>query len=164
MMWIGLMKRCGSGCSSTTEGTPFFRDDHGQFEMGGYRVDEQEIRTCAQVARADSIYQKRIWERLWYRTWTGRCKAFRTETADISCKGAFEETVHSDSEWLHQCVGCRDRGSSIKGLRENIASTTVLLISQRISTVMKTDRILCMEEWGSKGFGTHEELMQDCVL
>lgn len=39
---------------------------------------------------------------------------------------------------------------------------TVLLISQRIATVRRADRILCLEDGIACGFGTHEELMKDC--
>ena len=42
------------------------------------------------------------------------------------------------------------------------AGMTVLLVSQRISTVMKADHILCMEDGRICGFGSHEELMADC--
>ena len=36
---------------------------------------------------------------------------------------------------------------------------SVLLISQRISTVMKADRILCLENGLMRGLGTHDELI-----
>lgn len=39
---------------------------------------------------------------------------------------------------------------------------TVLLISQRISTVMRADRILCLENGKIRGIGTHDELMAGC--
>ena len=39
---------------------------------------------------------------------------------------------------------------------------TVLLISQRISTVMRADRILCLENGKIRGIGTHNELMGGC--
>lgn len=39
---------------------------------------------------------------------------------------------------------------------------TILLISQRISTVMRTDRILCLDNGQIQGFGSHEELMAGC--
>ena len=39
---------------------------------------------------------------------------------------------------------------------------TVLLISQRISTVMRADRILCLENGKIRGIGTHDELMARC--
>ena len=41
---------------------------------------------------------------------------------------------------------------------------TVLLISQRISTVRRADRILCMEDGKVQGLGTHEELMEGCGI
>ena len=39
---------------------------------------------------------------------------------------------------------------------------TVLLISQRISTVMRADRILCLNNGVVQGFGTHAELLEKC--
>ena len=39
---------------------------------------------------------------------------------------------------------------------------TVLLVSQRIATVMKADHILCMEDGRVCGFGSHQDLMTDC--
>lgn len=44
----------------------------------------------------------------------------------------------------------------------NPGAMTVLLVSQRIATVMKADHILCMEDGRVCGFGTHEELLADC--
>ena len=41
---------------------------------------------------------------------------------------------------------------------------TVLLVSQRISTVMRTDRILCLDNGCIQGYGTHEELMASCKI
>lgn len=42
------------------------------------------------------------------------------------------------------------------------AALTILLISQRISTVMRADRILCLDDGHVQGFGTHDELMKNC--
>ncbi len=39
---------------------------------------------------------------------------------------------------------------------------TVFLISQRIAAVMRSDRILCLENGNVQGFGTHQELMKTC--
>lgn len=49
-------------------------------------------------------------------------------------------------------------------LREQCAQMTVLLISQRISTVMRTDRILCLQDGRVMGFGTHKELLENCPV
>lgn len=43
-----------------------------------------------------------------------------------------------------------------------IKDTTVFLISQRISTVRRADRILVLGDGRMQGFGTHEALLQSC--
>lgn len=66
---------------------------------------------------------------------------------------------------LDDCTSALDattEAAVLQGLRENASNTTVLLISQRISTVMRADRILCLENGLVKGFGTHQELMKHC--
>ena len=66
---------------------------------------------------------------------------------------------------LDDCTSALDASTEaevLKGLKEEAAEMTVLLISQRISTVMNTDRVLCMEEGQIRGFGTHEELLEHC--
>ncbi|HBA62514.1 MAG TPA: ABC transporter [Lachnospiraceae bacterium] len=66
---------------------------------------------------------------------------------------------------LDDCTSALDAATEatvLNGLREEAADITVLLISQRISTVMKADRILCLEDGHMCGFGTHEELLLHC--
>ena len=66
---------------------------------------------------------------------------------------------------LDDCTSALDATTEarvLQGLRENVTDMTVLLVSQRISTVMRTDKIICMEDGRVKGFGTHEELLQSC--
>lgn len=50
----------------------------------------------------------------------------------------------------------------LSGLRRHLQKVTVLLISQRISTVRRADRILCLENGTVQGIGSHEELMAKC--
>lgn len=50
----------------------------------------------------------------------------------------------------------------LSGLRRHLQKVTVLLISQRISTVRRADRILCLENGTVQGIGSHEELMATC--
>ncbi len=67
---------------------------------------------------------------------------------------------------LDDCTSALDAGTEaavLNGLRRCIKNMTVLLISQRISTVMRADRILCLENGTVRGFGTHAELMAGCT-
>lgn len=66
---------------------------------------------------------------------------------------------------LDDCTSALDATTEaqvLAGIRRESAGMTVLLVSQRISTVMKADHILCMEDGRICGFGSHEELMADC--
>ncbi len=46
-----------------------------------------------------------------------------------------------------------------KSLRENSSSMTVLLVSQRVSSVQHADKIIVFDEGRIVGVGTHEQLM-----
>lgn len=66
---------------------------------------------------------------------------------------------------LDDCTSALDASTEsavLKGLRSESSHMTVLLISQRVSTVMRADKILCMEDGQIRGFGTHQELMEGC--
>ena len=49
-----------------------------------------------------------------------------------------------------------------KAIREHYADTTMIVIAQRVSSIMALDQILVLEEGRIIGQGTHEELLQTC--
>ena len=49
-----------------------------------------------------------------------------------------------------------------KALYESTENATVLIVAQRISTIMNADQILVLEEGRVVGHGTHKELLQTC--
>lgn len=51
-----------------------------------------------------------------------------------------------------------------KALKETAAGATVLIVSQRISTIRDADMILVMDRGTIVGQGSHEELMQNCAV
>lgn len=51
-----------------------------------------------------------------------------------------------------------------KAIAENYSDTTSIIIAQRISSVMNCDKILVLEQGRVLGYGTHEELMEDCDI
>ena len=66
---------------------------------------------------------------------------------------------------LDDCTSALDantESSVLKGLSEMETKATVLLISQRISTVMRADKILVLSNGTVQGFGTHAELLEKC--
>lgn len=66
---------------------------------------------------------------------------------------------------LDDCTSALDAETEnrvLTALRELNGSFTLLLISQRVSTVMKADTILCLDNGRLMGAGTHEELLKNC--
>jgi len=47
-------------------------------------------------------------------------------------------------------------------LRRDLADATVLIVAQRVGTILHADRIVVLEDGGVAGIGTHEELMRTC--
>lgn len=51
-----------------------------------------------------------------------------------------------------------------KAIREQYHDTTSIIIAQRISSIMKLDHILVIEEGKMVGYGTHETLLETCKV
>lgn len=51
-----------------------------------------------------------------------------------------------------------------KSIRDKYKDTTSIIIAQRISSVMKLDKILVLEEGRMVGYGNHEELLNSCSV
>ena len=49
-----------------------------------------------------------------------------------------------------------------KALRENTKDKTVIIVAQRIGTVMDADNIIVLDKGKIVGMGRHEELMERC--
>jgi ATP-binding cassette subfamily B protein len=49
-----------------------------------------------------------------------------------------------------------------KALETKVADSTVIIVAQRISTILHADQILVLDEGRIVGKGTHEELMKTC--
>lgn len=51
-----------------------------------------------------------------------------------------------------------------KALSEKVSDSTVIIVAQRISTVLHAEQILVMDEGRIVGRGTHEELLANCEV
>jgi ATP-binding cassette, subfamily B, multidrug efflux pump len=49
-------------------------------------------------------------------------------------------------------------------LRRETADATVLVVAQRVATVMDADRIIVLDEGRVAGIGTHRQLLRECPV
>ncbi len=51
-----------------------------------------------------------------------------------------------------------------KALSEKVAGSTVIIVAQRISTILNADKIIVLDEGRIVGIGRHEELLESCEI
>ncbi|MDR3072286.1 MAG: ABC transporter ATP-binding protein/permease, partial [Clostridiales Family XIII bacterium] len=49
-------------------------------------------------------------------------------------------------------------------LADNLGQTTVIVVAQRISTILHADKIVVLDDGQIAGIGTHSELMSSCEV
>ena len=49
-----------------------------------------------------------------------------------------------------------------KALKEQTSNSTILIVTQRISTILQADQIIVLDDGDIVGKGTHKELMKTC--
>ena len=49
-----------------------------------------------------------------------------------------------------------------KALKEHTVNSTVIIVAQRISTILHADQIIVLDEGKVAGIGTHKELLKNC--
>ena len=133
---------------------------------GSDTADEMALREAARIACADAFIEKAGSEGAYgYEAMLGQ--------GGVNLSGGQKQRLSLARALvrkpkvliLDDCTSALDAETEAKvlnGLHHLPYKPTVLLISQRISTVMRADRILCMADGTVQGYGSHEELMASC--
>lgn len=131
---------------------------------GKETASDEEVRRAAQIACADSFIEKMADG---YQTLLGQ--------GGVNLSGGQKQRISLARALvgnpkvliLDDCTSALDAQTEamvLAGLRRHTCDMTILLISQRISTVMRADRILCLDNGEVQGYGSHSELMKNCEI
>ena len=82
--------------------------------------------------------------------------------ADMLDRGRAQVRVLSSGEKWFGVTYREDKPSVVAALREKTEDATVIIVAQRISTILHADRIIVLDEGRIAGMGTHGQLLRDC--
>ena len=88
-----------------------------------------------------------------------------TETRHLSAAKAAEAVARLTCSAVENGVGCiyKKTDSALRqALSKETGNATVVIVAQRVSTIMNADRIIVMDEGKVMGIGTHRELLNTC--
>ncbi len=131
-------------------------------KYGNESVGEEDIRTAAEIAQAmDFISEKE--EGFKSDISQGGTNVSGGQKQRLSIARALvkkpEIFIFDDS---FSALDFKTDAALRRALKEKTENATVLVVAQRISTVMAADQILVLDEGQVVGIGTHRELMENC--
>ena len=132
--------------------------------FGNEAATDEEIRTAAQIAQADTFIEEK----------SGRYESSIAQGGSNVSGGQKQRLSIARAIAKHPKIYIFDDSFSAldfktdaalrKALGERVQDATVLIVAQRISTILHADQILVLDEGRIVGRGTHEELLRSCEV
>ena len=144
------------------KGVLFSGDIESNIKFGGDFINDQDMKLAAQIAQATEFIE-------------GKTEGYASE---ISQGGTNVSGGQKQRLSIARAIAKKpkvflfdDSFSALdyktdvvlrKALNENISDATVIIVAQRISTILHADQIIVLDEGKIAGIGTHEELLRNC--
>ena len=133
-------------------------------EFGNRELDERELAKALNIAQASEIIKNKengLEEKVEEngRNFSGGQKQRLTIARALA--GKPEILILDDSA---SALDFATDAALRRALKAETQGMTVLMVSQRVSTVKAADRILVLDDGTMAGLGTHEELMESCEV
>ena len=131
-------------------------------KYGGDAITDEDMREAASIAQAEEFIGEKP---------EGYRSAIAQEGSNVSGGQRQRLSIaraiarHPQIYLFDDSFSALDYKTDLK-LRQELAkrteNATVIIVAQRISTILHADKILCMEDGKIVGQGSHEALMQSC--
>ena len=132
--------------------------------FGNRSASDEEIRRAAQIAQADDFIEEKA-EKFDSPIAQGGSNVSGGQKQRLAIARAIAKHpqifVFDDS---FSALDLKTDAKLRRALNESITGSTVIIVAQRISTILHADRILVLDEGRIVGMGTHEELLKTCEV
>ena len=131
-------------------------------KYGNQDIPEEQMRAAAQVAQAASFIEEKP-EQYETEIAQGGSNVSGGQKQRLSIARAIaidpEIYIFDDS---FSALDFKTDSALRKALKEHTADSTVLIVAQRISTILHAEQIIVLDEGRIVGKGTHKELLKTC--
>lgn len=150
---IGFVPQKASLFSGTIESNLKYGDEN---------AGEEEIRTAAQIAQAMDFIDERP-EGMGAEIAQGGMNVSGGQRQRLSIARALVKKppiyIFDDS---FSALDFKTDAALRKALKSYAASSTLLIVGQRVASIMNADQIIVLDNGRVAGIGTHQELMESC--
>lgn len=144
------------------KGVLFSGDIESNLKFGGSFITDEDMEEAAQIAQAMEFIESKP-------------KGFQSEISQggTNVSGGQKQRLsiaraiakHPKICLFDDSFSALDYKTDVvlrKALNEKLSDATVIIVAQRISTILHADRIIVLDEGRIAGMGTHEELLRSC--
>ena len=130
--------------------------------FGGEHITEERMKKAASIAQAEEfICQKKEQYDSEIAQGGNNVSGGQKQRLSIARAIAAEPKIYLFDDSF-SALDYKTDAALRKALRENTKEATVIIVAQRISTILHADQILVLEDGKIVGQGTHEELLKNC--
>ena len=131
-------------------------------KFGGEHITEERMKKAASIAQAEEfICQKKEQYDSEIAQGGNNVSGGQKQRLSIARAIAAEPKIYLFDDSFY-ALDYKTDAALRKALRENTKEATVIIVAQRISTILHADQILVLEDGKIVGQGTHEELLKNC--
>lgn len=144
------------------KGVLFSGDIESNIKFGGDFITDEDMKEAAQIAQAMEFIESKP-EQFQSEISQGGTNVSGGQKQRLSIARAIAK--HPKICLFDDSFSALDYKTDVvlrKALNEKLADATVIIVAQRISTILHADKIIVLEEGKIAGMGTHEELLQSC--
>lgn len=143
------------------KGTLFSGTIESNIKFGAPEISEDEMKTAARIAQAEEFIEAKA-ERYGDAISQGGTNVSGGQKQRLSIARAIAKNpriyIFDDS---FSALDYKTDIALRKALRENVGEAAVIIVAQRISTIIHADKIIVLDEGRIAGIGTHQELLAD---